>query len=491
MTIPTPTRKIPRFLCIGCLVAGACFLFDPFVGVFDFLPDAIGYLLIAFGLYRLADMDDRLGEAMRTAMQLSLVGVARLVALFLTLGFVSPTERPVFMLLILFSLGVVDLLLILPLWRHFEGGLIYLGGRADATALFDRTGRGGRVYARSACERYVRFTTIFFILREVLVVLPEMTVLTHEDSGAEWSARTLYDFVGTFRVVGIVISLVLGILWLALTIRFVGSLKKDTPFIDALRRKYETEVAPRHDLFAMRAVKASLVSLGVAAVLSLDLYVEGVSILPDFLTAIAMVVSILFLRRFAAKGKLGAALSVTLLYGAAATASWIMQLTYVSQKDLYDALKADMVDARLPMVTLVQAVTAVLFFAAFVCILRLLYDLARHHTGVRALHDGSTYAAERTESIHTRIRRKLIWVGVFAALSAISAVILWGGVPLLDPLDLPPIPTTSDVVIGLFYDFLREAYWMVDLLFGGALIALTIHADSEIFEQMDYTYLMN
>ena len=33
-------------LGLGCIVAGAVFLFDPFVGVFDLLPDIIGYLLI-------------------------------------------------------------------------------------------------------------------------------------------------------------------------------------------------------------------------------------------------------------------------------------------------------------------------------------------------------------------------------------------------------------------------------------------------------------
>ena len=43
-------------LGLGLVLAGACFLFDPFVSIFDILPDFVGYLLIAAGLYRLGDL---------------------------------------------------------------------------------------------------------------------------------------------------------------------------------------------------------------------------------------------------------------------------------------------------------------------------------------------------------------------------------------------------------------------------------------------------
>ena len=52
-------------LGLGCIVAGAVFLFDPFVGVFDLLPDIIGYLLILRGLRRLALLEGHFDEAIR------------------------------------------------------------------------------------------------------------------------------------------------------------------------------------------------------------------------------------------------------------------------------------------------------------------------------------------------------------------------------------------------------------------------------------------
>lgn len=476
------TRKTPRNMGIGCLVAGALFLFDPFVGVFDFLPDAIGYLLIARGLYCLADVDDRLSEARRAALRLSLLGLARLVALVLTFAFVSANEQPVFMLLTVFSLGVLDLIAALPMWRHVGNGLTYLGSRAGATAILETT-HG----SRSCCERYVGFTAVYFVLREVLAVLPELTVLTHESGGAEVSIGSLYQFVGTIRIAACAVSLVLGLAWLFLTARFVRRIRTDKPFMSSLHDKYQAEVAVRHDLFAMRAVKASMTALTAAAVLSADMYIEGVSMLPDPLAAVCMMLSMIFLRRYT-EGKHRLPLVASALYGVAATASWVMQIRHLGFNDLTDeALLAE----RLSTVKTVQTVTSLLFVVAFLLILRCLYRLVRRYTGLRPLRDASTVAEERTEAIHKHIRRKLVWVGVFAAVSAVSALVLWTVAPSMAPADPLVRPEAGHAFLIMLYDFLREAYWMVDLSLGVIFAVLTAHAGNEISEQMDYSYLMN
>ncbi len=484
-------RKPSRYLGLTAILVGAFFLFDPFVGVFDLLPDAVGYLLMAIGLYRFADLDDRLGDASRTAGKLALLGLARLLAVILTFALVSPSERPVFTLLMVFTLGVLDLILLIPLWRNILQGFLYLGSRTDATALFDRRLRGGRMHTRNICERYVRWTTAYFVLRELLAILPEMTVLTHEQGGSEWSANSLYNYVGLFRLAGIALSLLLGIMWIVRTIVFIRKLKNDQPFFDSLHRKYETEVLVRRDLFAMRSIKAALISLSAAAVLALDLYVEGASILPDPLSAVMMILSVHFLSRYTVKGKHRPALVASVLYGASATVSWILQITHLGFNDLPDIQREPSLEAKMTLTVGVQIITSLLFLTAFLLILRLLYDLVCQHTGIRALRDGSTYAAERTEAIHRRIRRKLVLVAVFAGVSALSALLLWGAIPHLEPIDLPLRPATGEALGVMLYDYIREAYWTLDLLFGGILVALTIHVSLEIFEQMDYTYLMN
>ncbi len=478
---------------IGCLIAGACFLFDPYIGIFDLLPDAVGYLFIALGLYRLSDLDDRLGEASRAAMKMSLLGVARYLCLFLTFGLISSTERPVFILLVAFVLGVISLIWELPLWRNLGGGLLYLGSRSDATALFDRTRRGDRLHEHTLCERYIHFTVFYFVLRQVLAVIPELTVLTHESGGADGYGQSLYEYIGLARMIGMAASLIVGVIWLCKTVGFVRKLKSDKPFFASLHSRYATEIAPRHDLFAMRAVKASLVALSAAAILSLDIFIEGVSVLPDFLAAVALLLSILFLRRYT-EGKILPAVVVTGLYAVSSTATWVLQITYLSYSDLRawsNAADRPLLLERLPTVTQLHLVNSALFVAAFVLVLRLLYGLVRRHTGLRALHEGSAYAAGRNQAIHTHIRHKLVWVGVFAVLSAVSALLLWGVIPRLEAIDLPFKPEGSEAFSIMLYDFLRQGYWIIDTVIGGGLVALTVHAGNEIFEQMDYSYLMN
>ena len=486
---PTPARgkKLSRYLGLSYITAGACFLFDPFISVVDLLPDCLGYLFLILGLYRLADMDDRLGDAMKGARNLAFVGIARVVAMILSFGLVSPSEQPVFMLLALFTLAVLDCLVLVPMWKNICGGLLYLGSRHDATVMFDR--RGTRY---NMVERYTTVTTIFFILREILAVLPEVTVLSHEKGGAEIGQGTrYYDFVGFFRLIGIAVSLVLGIVWLILTIRFIRRLKGDKPFFERL-----SEILPRHDLFAMRAVRGSLLCLIVAAALSLDFYLDGVNMIPDTLAAVLMLASILFLSRYA--GKNIPAIVSTCAYGICATAVWFLQLKYFGMNQLADAFRVEELNARWRVTVLLQTVTAALFILSMALILKNLYRLVKRYTGLHAYREESTYAAERSEAIHTLIRKKIILVMVFAGLVGLSAMFQWSVVPQLAEqniyflLGISGSQTTNAVYTFLItaYQVLTEGYWFIDICFGAVLIGVTVSATSEISEQMEYSSMM-
>ena len=154
-----------------------------------------------------------------------------------------------FILLALFSLGVLDLILLIPMWKQLSAGLIYIGTRNNATVLLSSS-----LGTRSRTEVYAGISVGYFILREVLVVLPEITVLTHEKGGVEMGQGTvLYDYVNLFRGAGWLVSLCLGLIWLIATVVFVRRLCADKPFFESLTAKYRAEVLPRHDLFARRA----------------------------------------------------------------------------------------------------------------------------------------------------------------------------------------------------------------------------------------------
>lgn len=494
----TPIRKsrLGRYLGLSYVLAGAVFLFDPFIGVIDLLPDCIGYLLMLWGLYRLSDLDDRLAEASKGMRNLALVGLARIVAMLLAFGLVSPSEQPVFILLLLFTLGVLDCIVLIPMWKQMCGGLLYLGSRNDATTMFDRRTFRGRTGRRNAVERYTAASAVFFVLREILVILPELTVLSHEKGGVEPGEGTrYYDFVGLFRGMGILLSLVLGIIWLVMTVRFIKKLKQDKPFFDRLSERYRAEILPRNDLFAMRAVRASLVCLIVATVLSMDLYVDGINILPDVLTAVLLALSVLFIRPYA--GKNWSALLATVAYGLSAAFTWALQLDYFRLEDTLDIFRKEEIYARWENMVLLQALTALLYALALGLILRSLYRMVKKYTGLHAFREGTSYAAERTEAIHRLIRKKLIVVGVLFGLVIASTLFRWGVVPRLPEweaeLSIGADAQTENVirtVITTCYQVMTQAYWFIDICIGCLLVGVTVSATGEISDQMEYSYMM-
>ena len=499
MNLTHPSSRSPklgRYLGISYLLAGAVFLFDPFISVVDALPDCIGYLFIMLGLYRLADLDERLSEAAKGARNLALVGVARIFAMLLAFGFVSPTERPVFVLLVLFTLGVLDCIVLIPMWKNFCGGLLYLGARHEATTMLDRRKRNGKNGIYNALERYTAFTVGFFLLREVLVILPELTVLSHEKGGAELGEGTrYYDFVGLFRGLSILLSLALGILWLVLTVRMIKRLKRDEPLFERLKDCYRTRVLPRHELFAMRAVRASLISLIVATVLSLDLYVDSVNVVPDALVAVMLILSVYFLRSYA--GKNIPALVAAGAYGLLSALYGYLEYAYFPPDKLVDIFRKEELYARWQTMLVLQVILSVLYALSVGLILRSLYRMVKKYTGLHAFREGSTYAAERTEAIHRLIRKKLIVVGVFLGLVLASNLFRWGVVPQMPEweagLAVGGSAQTQNTLITLIdtaYRLLAEGYWFLDLALGGVLIGVTVSATGEISEQMEYSYMM-
>ena len=504
-TPPTRKKKLNRYLGIGYITAGACFLFEPYVGIVDILPDCLGYLLMLIGFYRLSDLDDRLNDAAKGMRNLALLGLARIVAMFLAFGFVSPSEQPVFMLLALFTLAGLDCLVLIPMWKNISGGLLYMGSRYDATVMFDRRGLRGKNRTYNMVERYTATTVVFFILHEALAVLPEITVLSHEKGGAELGQGThYYDFVGLFRVTGMAVSLILGVIWLILTIRFIHRLKGDKPFFERLTEKYRTDVLPCHDMWARRAVRGSMICLIVATALSLDFYLDGVNIVPDVASALLMLLSIWFIRKYA--GKNIPAVFATIAYGISTAVTWVLQVKgYIRITDtahiVYSEYKATFTDAELythwHTMVLLQALSAALFILAMGLIIKSLYRMVKRYTGLHAFREESTYAVERSEAIHKLIRKKLIIVLICAGLVALSTLFHWGVVPQLadyyEEVMRPGIQSVNaaTTILSSLFMVLTEGYWFVDLAVGAILIGVTVSATGEISDQMEYSYMMN
>ena len=272
-------------LGLGCIVAGAVFLFDPFVGVFDLWPDIIGYLLILRGLRRLALLEGHFDEAIRLFRRLVLLAAIRILAIPFIFGLTSSSDQPVEQLLVVFTLAILDCVVLFPAWREIALGLTQLAFLHDGQAVLKSD-----AFGNSSTDRLLRRTLVFMTLREVMAVLPELTVLFSNQSGEDkwlrWSF--LYGYVGLLRLFSVAIMLVFGIVWLVRVIRYAKAVRRDEPFLASLRLSLDGYMEAHPDLVRCRAVRRGLFLLGASAVLTIDFFVDGINVLPDAVAGICV-----------------------------------------------------------------------------------------------------------------------------------------------------------------------------------------------------------
>ena len=263
---------------------GICFLWDPIVGVADFLPDLIGWLFIIVGLSSLADMNDDLAAAQQSFRRMLWVGLARIAAELLVYVFLgntadelNPYEASVWTLLLAFSLAVLEVWFLLPAFRSFWRGIATLsecGGARNSLATPDRGGK-------SLCDRMQRVTAVFVILHAVLTVLPELTVLSVFVQEGVYNTA-LFRFRELFRLGAGAVSGVAGLVFLIAWGRFYGAWCREVAWLESLRLRYEREVLPDTGLLLGRRVGAGFAFFRVGVLLSANLSILFFEFLPDW-----------------------------------------------------------------------------------------------------------------------------------------------------------------------------------------------------------------
>lgn len=470
-------NRVSPTLGLGFVIAGLFFLVSPMLAVVDYLPDFIGYALILKGVYCLSDMNEYVSDAARLFRRLLVLGIVRLAMVFFIYGMASKSEQPTLQLLGSFVLCVLDCMAIIPAWKGFGNGLIYLGTRLEGTAVFDKRYPGSRkrIYqnSKTLTEKTFRFTVFFLVAREVLSTLPEFAVLTHQLGGADAGNRTMvYEFIGLMRGMCAILVLILGLVWIVKTIRYFNHLMKDKPFFEKLCHKYETEVLTRPELFARRGVKLALTFLCIGVVLTVDFFLDDVCVTPDFLFGLLSIVALLLLRRFVKTPMWAAALVASVAYLPLTVGEWILQMTYFKISDGTWAYRNAEVYSQWMNMNYVRAATLLSGLLVFYLLVRVLIVAVDQYTGFSVTAHDSANPNARVAEVHQDLHRRL-WIsfGFFAGASLASMVYM--------------------MTLPLAVNSLWEAWIFADVVLSFIFAAVFIHTVTVIFEQIDYKYLLS
>ncbi len=463
-----PTKKPNRRMDLGFFAAGICLIWMPSFAVFDLLPAYIGYLLIFRGLYRLADIDENIADARRLFGRMAILSTIRLVAVPVSFGFINAYQRPLVLLIITFSLGLLDLITLVPAWRKLSQGMIYLATRHDGVAMFAVKGNS----RRSLTENLTSFTLVFFVIKEIMAVLPESTSLTSQAGGAEPGSAFyfpyLYEYIGLMRSFSVLVMTIFGVVWLVRMWKHMRRVIADHPFFERLQDKYAAEVMTRPDLFAKRRIKAALVVICIGLCFALDLYFDDINFTPDFLVGFLMIAGLLMLRRYVYTNVWVSAVVTTTLYTAAAAAASTYHFICVHIEEISFIDYDEEILTKYILLCALQIISQLLFIIALFWIIRTLRIVVKQYTGFSVTEHDIPHVRE----VHKSLYFKLWIFFAFAILAVASSVAYW--------LILPNAANT-----------LWELIIPVENILQVIMPVSFIFAISAIFEQIEYKYMLS
>ena len=268
----SPGKKSKRreFMGLNYVAAGFCFLFNPVIGVNDFLPDFIGWLPILYGLGRLSDLSEDLAFAKKQATRLFYIGLARIAVMVI----MPSIEDKGLSLVFTFLSAVFETGLILLFFGGFFKGMSYLSIR-----------QGGDVVSKNL-NRVKTASAVFAVMRGAFNLLPELKYLSTSEYEGEITAFGTFDLANyptALLIINLVFAGIAGIVWLCLIIPWLRGVMSDSAFLRSLYASYSEKTSSDSLLLERRRINFALVALGIGFGLWTDIFLDGINYIPDFI----------------------------------------------------------------------------------------------------------------------------------------------------------------------------------------------------------------
>lgn len=256
-------------------------LFNPNINLLDLLPDCIAYLLLIFIIKDASDTVPYLAECKGALGKLALVSGLKIPAFTVMYNNLS-TGRDIIPMFTLIFVALEFILLYSAISNGYKA-LAYIGERTDASVTlkpFAINKKGGTM-SPSALKV---LTFIFFFVRGILNLLPELLLLTPEDVSLR---RKLADSYPAVLIACIFAALIAGIIWLTYARKYLKSLRADNSLaiaVEGLKTKETPEKEKR--AAKLKSLLDALTVLAVSSLFSFDLTFsnfEEMNILPHFI----------------------------------------------------------------------------------------------------------------------------------------------------------------------------------------------------------------
>lgn len=268
------------------IALGTLFFLNPTVGLFDILPDAIGALLIVFGISGAVHLDDRLKNSLKRLFSIAIESIVKFMAA--VTGLITDGSMG---LLLTFAFSAFEVIVISFAVSDIVSGIASLRIRYGVVWHED-------VKKRLDISRLRTPLTAFVLVRTVVCFLPELTELRITRSSASKGELSEYK------------PMLYGVILIPLTVVFIllsvrcfkafSALRSDGEMAERIKTEISDVAVARPLEYCSFRLSVATVLFSTSVLLSESLYIDDRDVITKVLTAVFCV---LFLFVFSKEDK--------------------------------------------------------------------------------------------------------------------------------------------------------------------------------------------
>lgn len=406
---------------IGLLIIGLLCLANPVIRVIDVVPDAVGCFLICLALLRPSCFTGRLDKAKNQFFRLGLVECAKLFAIVIQVRS-SDNTLP---LLLATVFGIIEIIMFIPAANNLFDGI------PDCTNGHFSPLTKKTVTADSFARAKV-FVIIFYIVRVVMTVIPELTELENfEHYGTvHQGERSLSSFKPMLYTVTSAVVLALAAVFAVVILVLFIRLKRDKVFCQTLEDRYTNEIMPKKTYLVSKRMNVAMILMTAAAVTSATVIFDNINIMISAISAVFVIASASAAARY--ERKILAVIPSALAGGVLSVIVIIRMISFHDNYGLTTVLKNETVSSLYYFNVGLAVAEKALMLLTFLMMLLMLYRLISVHVK-KFLYATDRVAFIDKERRHREemqfIRPRFIFLGIFTAVKFVSDMIYYFQAP--------------------------------------------------------------
>ena len=402
---------------IGLLGLAFFFLIVPSVNVFDIFPDFIAYFIIAKKLDYASERAPFFAEAKESFKKLGIATLIKLPASMLMISFRSQNVgdndiRAMFAI----TFAVIEAVLLVNAVRNLFTALYYLGQRSDNSALITDFAISKKKNVSPDSLKILTYA--FVVLRSVFCFAPELLLLTRTVTASQYvktfNVARLYPYA---VVLGIVISLWIGIVWERRFKRYLEKVSEDQGFTRAVDSMIDdTRKIELRKEALVGGLNSALSLIAIGSVLTLEFRfdnLKGINLLPPFVFGFVLMFAVMRLSKSTKERRISSLFGS--LFILTSILRYVVEFRFL-EKFGYEALTLDPLAKSsyntLIAVFIVETISLILFAASVAVVLKKFVIV---HTGIEPTNERYS---RQDEEYHRVLRTKVY-------ISTIICIVLW------------------------------------------------------------------